>query len=225
MGAAPSGSEVVWRRRRDDHTHKGLPILPLLTLAAWDEWLSLQGASSPGAWLECAKKGSGRTTPSKGEAIEVALAYGWVDGQLDKFDDQFWLVRFTARGPRSRWSQVNRDIATRLLAEGRMTSRGRTAVEAAQSDGHWDAAYAPQSRAEVPHDLRVALEAVPDAVTYFATLRGANRYAVIYRVNEAGTAKTRAERIAKFVAMLARGETPHPSNRHKVDVGQADRQG
>jgi uncharacterized protein YdeI (YjbR/CyaY-like superfamily) len=203
-------------------THKGLPILTLSTQAAWDEWLSEHGASSPGAWLKFAKKGSGQTTLSKAEAIEVALAYGWVDGQLDKFDDQFWLVRCTRRGPRSRWSQVNRDIATRLLAEGRMTPRGRTAVEAAQSDGRWEAAYAPQGRAEVPDDLRIVLEAVPDAAAFFATLTGANRYAVIYRVNDARTAKTRAARIAKFVAMLARGETLHPSSRAKADSEQAD---
>lgn len=104
--------------------------------------------------LKFAKKGSSQTTASEAEAIEVALAHGWVDGQLDKFDDQFWLVRFTRRGPRSRWSQVNRDIASRLLAEGRLAPAGRPAVEAAQRDGRWDAAYAPQSRAEAPHDLQ-----------------------------------------------------------------------
>lgn len=206
-------------------THKGLPILTFPTQAAWDEWLFGQGAGSPGTWLKLAKKGSGKTTLSKAEAIEVALAHGWVDGQLDKFDDQFWLVRFTRRGPRSRWSQVNRDIAARLLAEGRMTSAGRAAVEAAQSDGRWDAAYAPQSRAEVPDDLRAALDGEPGAAMFFATLTGANRYAVIYRVNEARTAMTRAERITKFVAMLARGETLHPSSRHKAEVQQTDQQG
>jgi uncharacterized protein YdeI (YjbR/CyaY-like superfamily) len=206
-------------------THKGLPILACPTQAAWDGWLTEQGASSPGAWLKFAKKGSGRTTLSKAEAIEVALAYGWVDGQLDKFDDQFWLVRFTRRGPRSRWSQMNRDIAKQLLAEGRMAPAGRAAVEAAQRDGRWEAAYAPQSRAEVPEDLRAALNANPEAAAFFATLTGANRYAVIYRVNEARTAKTRSARIAKFVAMLARGETLHPSSQRKAEVEQADRQG
>ena len=206
-------------------THKGLPILTFPTQGAWDEWLSGQGAGSPGTWLKFAKMGSGETTLSKAEAIEAALAHGWVDGQLDKFDDQFWLVRFTRRRPSSRWSQVNRAIADRLLVEGRMTPAGRAAVEAAQLDGRWDAAYAPQSRAEVPDDLRAALDAEPGAAVFFASLTGANRYAVIYRVNEARTTKTRAERIAKFVAMLARGETLHPSNRRKAEVEQAERQG
>lgn len=154
----------------------------------------------------------------------MALAHGWVDGQLDTFDDRFWLVRFTRRGPRSRWSQVNRDIATRPLAEGRMTPAGRAAVEAAQRDGRWDAAYAPPSRAEVPADLRLALDAEPEAAAFFATLTGANRFAVIYRVNEAQTAKTRAERVAMFVAMLGRGETLHPSSRRKAEVEQGGRQ-
>lgn len=202
--------------------HEGLSILTFPTQAAWDEWLVEQGAISPGAWLQFAKKGSGQTTLSKAEAIEVALAHGWVDGQLDKFDEQFWLVRFTRRGPHSRWSQVNRDIAARLLAERRMTPAGRAAVETAQRDGRWGAAYAPQSRAEVPDDLRAALDARPEAAAFFASLTGANRYAVIYRVNEARTAKTRVERVAKFVAMLAQGETLHPSNRRKAEVQQAD---
>jgi uncharacterized protein YdeI (YjbR/CyaY-like superfamily) len=206
-------------------THKDLPVLAFPTQAAWSAWLTEQEARSPGAWLQFAKKGSGRTTLGKAEAIEVALAYGWVDGQLDKFDEQFWLVRFTRRGPRSRWSQVNRAIADQLLAEGRMTPAGCAAVEAAQSNGCWEAAYAPQSRAEVPDDLRAALDAEPEAAAFFATLTGANRFAVIYRVNDARTAKTRVERIAKFVAMLARGETLHPSSRHKAEVQQVRQQG
>ncbi|ARO54277.1 hypothetical protein B2G69_09005 [Methylorubrum zatmanii] len=206
-------------------THEGLPILLLPTQAAWDGWLSSQGASSAGAWLKFAKKGSGQTTLSKAEAIEAALAYGWVDGQLDKFDDQFWLVRFTRRGLRSRWSQVNCEIAAQLLAEGRMAPAGLAAVQAGRSDGRWEAAYAPQSSAEVPEELRAALDAEPKAAAFFATLTGANRYAVIYRVSDARTAKTRVERIAKFVAMLARGETLHPSSRRKAEVEHADRQG
>lgn len=206
-------------------TPSSLSILAFPTQAAWDGWLSEQGATSSGVWLQFAKKGSGETTLSKAEAIAVALAHGWVDGQLDKFDDQFWLVRFTRRDPRSRWSQVNRDIADQLIAEGRMAPAGLAAVQAAQSDGRWEAAYAPQSRAEVPEDLRAALDAEPKAAAFFATLTGANRYAVIYRVNDARTAKMRAELIAKFVEMLARGETLHPSSRRKAEIKHADRQG
>ena len=205
-------------------TPSSLPILAFPTRAAWDGWLSDQGATSSGVWIKFAKKGSGRATLSKAEAIEVALAYGWVDGQLGRFDDQFWRVRFTRRGPRSRWSQVNREIAKRLLAEGRLAPAGRAAVEAAQRDGRWEAAYAPQSRAEIPDDLRAALDANSEAAGFFADLTGADRYAVIYRVNDARTAKTRAERIATFVGMLARGEAPHASRRRDTGGTRADRQ-
>jgi uncharacterized protein YdeI (YjbR/CyaY-like superfamily) len=191
--------------------HKGLPILAFQSRADWDVWLAHRGAGSVGIWLKFAKKSSGALSVSKREAIETALAHGWIDGQLDRFDDQFWLIRFTPRGPKSKWSQINRDTALRLIAEGRMESSGLGEVERAKADGRWVAAYAPQSRAEVPEDLREALDAEPAASAFFETLKGANRYAVLYRIHDAKTAKTRAARIAKFVAMLARGETIHPT--------------
>src|SRR3954452_3750700 len=128
-------------------THKGLPVLRLSTRAAWERWLAEHGATSSGVWLTFAKKGSGQTTLSKAEAIETALAYGWVDGQLDTYDAAFWLVRFTRRSARSRWSQVNRDLVTKLLAEGRVTAAGLVEVERAKRDGRWDRAYAPQRTA------------------------------------------------------------------------------
>lgn len=194
-------------------THKDLPVHCFPTQAAWLHWLDLNGATSPGVWLSLAKKGSGETTLSKAEAVEAALAYGWVDGQLDKLDDRFWLVRFTRRGPRSRWSQLNCALAAKLQADGRMMPAGAAEVERAKQDGRWDSAYAPQSRADVPGDLQAAIEAVPSAAAFFATLTSANRYAMIYRVNDAKTAKTRADRITKFVTMLARKETLHPQDR------------
>jgi uncharacterized protein YdeI (YjbR/CyaY-like superfamily) len=191
--------------------HKGLPVLAFQDQADWEAWLARHGAESVGAWVKFAKKSAGVASVSKSEAIEAALAHGWIDGQLHPFDDQFWLARFTPRGPRSKWSQVNRDTALRLIAEGRMKPAGQAQVDKAKADGRWLAAYAPQSRAEVPADLRQALDAEPAARTLFATLKGANRYAVLYRIHDAKTAKTRAARIAKFVAMLARGETIHPA--------------
>lgn len=198
--------------------HKGLPVHDFATRAAFAAWLSEHGSTSAGVWLRFAKKGSGETTLGKAEAVEAALAHGWVDGQLDRYDDRFWLVRFTRRGPRSRWSQINRDTATRLLTEGRMTPAGLAEVERARQDGRWEAAYAPQSRAEVPGDLQAALDAEPAAAAFFATLTGANRYAVIYRVTDAKTARTRADRIMRFVARLARGETVYPqAQRGTVD--------
>lgn len=190
--------------------HKGLPIHAFADQGAWDAWLGQNGRNTAGLWLKFAKAGSGAVTVSKPQAIETALAHGWVDGQLDKFDERFWLVRFTPRGPRSKWSQINRDTALRLIAEGRMTEAGRGEVDRAQADGRWEAAYAPQSRAETPEDLQAALDHSPRAKAFFATLTGANRYAVLYRVHDAKTAKTRAARIARFVAMLEAGETVYP---------------
>ena len=191
--------------------HKGLPILAFESQVDWAAWLARHGAGSTGVWLKLAKKTSGAASVTKAEAIEAALAHGWVDGQLDRFDDRHWLVRFTPRGPRSKWSQINRDTAARLIAEGRMRPAGLAAVATARADGRWQAAYAPQSQAEVPADLRAALDAEPAAGAFFATLTGANRYAVLYRIHDAKTAKTRAARIEKFVAMLKRGATVHPT--------------
>ena len=190
--------------------HKGLTILVFQSLADWDAWLARYGAESVGVWLRFAKKSTNAPSIAKPDAIEAALAHGWIDGQLDRFDDRFWLVRFTRRGAKSKWSQINRDAAQRLIAEGRMQPAGLAEVGKARADGRWEAAYAPQSRAEVPEDLRAALDAEPAASAFFATLSGANRYAVLYRIHDAKTAKTRAARIEKFVAMLARGETLHP---------------
>jgi uncharacterized protein YdeI (YjbR/CyaY-like superfamily) len=191
--------------------HKGLPILAFASQEAWADWLSVNGRASKGLWLKLAKKGSAFESVGKAEAIETALAHGWIDGQLDRFDAAAWLVRFTPRGPASKWSQINRETALRLIEHGRMTPAGQAEIDRAKADGRWDAAYAPQSRAEVPDDLQAALDATPAAKAFFATLKGPNRYAVLYRIHDAKTAKTRAARIEKFVAMLARGETIYPA--------------
>lgn len=191
--------------------HKGLPILAFPSQGAWAEWLGVNGRDSKGLWLKLAKKGSDLVSVGKAEAIETALAHGWIDGQLDRFDAASWLVRFTPRGPASKWSQINRETAQRLIEQGRMTPAGQAQVDRARADGRWDAAYAPQSRAEVPEDLQAALDAAPAAKAFFATLTGTNRYAVLYRIHDAKTAKTRAARIETFVAMLERGETIYPT--------------
>jgi uncharacterized protein YdeI (YjbR/CyaY-like superfamily) len=190
--------------------HKGLPLLAFPAQADWDAWLAANGAASPGIWLKFAKASAGVASVSKAEAIQTALVHGWIDGQLDRFDADWWLTRFTPRGPKSKWSQINRATATRLIGEGRMAPAGMVQVERARADGRWDAAYAPQGRAEVPDDLAAALAANPQAQAFFATLKGANRYAVLYRIHDAKTATTRAARIEKFVAMLERGEVVHP---------------
>ena len=193
--------------------HRGLPILAFASQAAWEAWLAEHGAAQPGIWMKLAKKSSGANGVGKAQAIESALCHGWIDGQLDRFDEQFWLVRFTPRGRRSKWSEINVATAERLLAEGRMTSAGLAEIERAKADGRWRAAYAPQSKAEIPPDLQAALDAEPAAKAFFATLKGANRYAVLYRIHDAKTPKTRQARIEKYVSMLARGETLHPAKR------------
>jgi uncharacterized protein YdeI (YjbR/CyaY-like superfamily) len=190
--------------------HKGLPVLAFASREAWESWLAKHGGTSSGLWVKLAKKEAGVACVGKPAAIEAALAFGWIDGQLDAFDERFWLVRFTPRGPRSKWSENNVDTAKRLMAAGQMRAAGLAEVEKANADGRWDAAYAPQSRTEVPDDLQAALDASPAAKAFFATLKGANRYAVLYRIHDAKTEKTRAARIEKFVSMLAVGQTIHP---------------
>jgi uncharacterized protein YdeI (YjbR/CyaY-like superfamily) len=146
---------------------------------------------------------------SRAEAIDGALCHGWIDGQLNPFDDDWWLIRFTPRKPRSKWSEKNRARAVELMAAGRVAPAGQAEIDAAKADGRWDAAYASASKAELPDDLAVALDAEPAARAFFDTLSGANRYAILYRVHDAKKPETRAARIAKFVGMCARGETVH----------------
>jgi len=187
----------------------GLPILAFADAAAFEDWLKHAPADSPGLWLRLAKDGSGHASLSKAQAIDVALCHGWIDGQLNPYDEHWWLIRFTPRKPRSKWSQKNRERAEQLIEERRVAPAGLAAMEAARADGRWDAAYASASRAEIPADLQAALDANPAAAAFFATLTGANRYAVLYRIGAVKRAQTRARKIADFVAMLARHETLH----------------
>jgi uncharacterized protein YdeI (YjbR/CyaY-like superfamily) len=141
------------------------------------------------------------------EVLDVAICFGWIDGQRRPHDETFFLQRFTPRGPRSKWSQLNRDKALRLIEEGRMRAAGQAQVEAARADGRWDAAYEPQSRATIPEDLQRELDANPKAKAFFETLRGQNRYAFLFRLADAKRPETRARRLAQFVAMLNEGKT------------------
>jgi uncharacterized protein YdeI (YjbR/CyaY-like superfamily) len=184
-----------------------LPIAEFRDGKAFDRWLRVKSTTSPGIWLKIAKKTSGRASITKAEAIDVALCHGWIDGQIDKFDAQFWLMRFTPRRPRSKWSANNRARAIELTAKGSMHPGGLAQVEAAKADGRWEAAYASASAATIPDDLQAALNDNPKAAAFFATLTGANRYAVLYRITTVKKAETRTEKIALFVSMLARGET------------------
>jgi uncharacterized protein YdeI (YjbR/CyaY-like superfamily) len=192
-----------------DKMRAGLPILAFADARAFDTWLESQGQIAPGLWLKFAKKGAPGRTLTKAEAIDAALCHGWIDGQLDTYDEHYWLTRFTPRKPGSKWSQNNCKRATALHAEGRMRSAGLAQIELAKSDGRWDLAYAPASTAEAPPDLVAALDANPKAAAFFATLKGANRYAILYRIGAVKTPQARARKIAQFVAMLERGETIH----------------
>jgi uncharacterized protein YdeI (YjbR/CyaY-like superfamily) len=187
----------------------GLPIIGFEEPGAFDAWLATEPRTSKGLWLKLAKKSAEVASFSKAEAIDAALCHGWIDGQLDKYDEAYWLVRFTPRKRASKWSEANRTRAVELIAQGRMHPAGLAEIEAAKADGRWDAAYAPASTALVPPDLQAALDASPKAAAFFATLKGANRYAILYRISTAKRPETRARRIADFVAMLQRGETVH----------------
>lgn len=186
-----------------------LPTLGFPNAAAFESWLGDQPETTPGLWLKLAKQGSGIPSLTKAEAIDAALCHGWIDGQLAKYDAQCWLIRFTPRKARSKWSEVNRARAIELIDAGRMAAAGSAQIEAAKADGRWDIAYAPASRATVPPDLQAALDVNIKAARFFATLTGANRYAVLYRIAAAKKAETRARKIESFVAMLERGETLH----------------
>jgi uncharacterized protein YdeI (YjbR/CyaY-like superfamily) len=186
-----------------------LPLLSFPTTAAWETWLEAEHSSAAGLWLKIAKRDSQATTVNYAQALEIALCFGWIDGQKAAYDEHFWLQRFTPRKARSRWSKINRETATRLLEEGRVRAAGLAQIQAAKDDGRWAAAYEGQRVARVPEDLQRALEANAPAQDFFATLKGANRYAILYRINDAKRADTRARRIERFVEMLARGETIH----------------
>jgi uncharacterized protein YdeI (YjbR/CyaY-like superfamily) len=188
---------------------KELPILECEDRTAWERWLDAQHGSAEGVWLKIARKGSPASTVTYAEALEEALRFGWIDGQKAPYDASFWLQRFVPRGPRSKWSQVNRQKATELIEQGRMTPAGLAEVDAARQDGRWDAAYAPMRTAAVPDDFQRALDETPAAREFFATLGSSQRYSFLYRINDAKRPETRARRIREYVAMLAEGRTIH----------------
>jgi len=184
-----------------------LPLIELPDRDAWEAWLEQRHQSSPGVWLKLAKKGAPRATVTQAEAIEAALCFGWIDGQVGRVDESFYRQRFTPRRPRSKWSQINCRKALDLIDRGLMRPAGLEQVRRAQEDGRWEAAYEPQSTATVPPDFAAALAANPDAEAFFATLTGLRRYAFLYRIQDAKRPETRARRIERFVGLLAEGRT------------------
>jgi uncharacterized protein YdeI (YjbR/CyaY-like superfamily) len=188
-----------------------LEDLLLIDAAAWRAWLAAEHAQSGAVWLVLAKKGASRPTSlTYDQALEEALCHGWIDGQVRRRDDATYRQRFSPRRPRSAWSKRNVEIAERLCRDGRMQPAGLAEIERARGDGRWEAAYAGAATIEVPDELAAALAASPAALRMFETLSSQNRYSILYRIATAKRPETRARRIEKFVAMLARGETIHP---------------
>jgi uncharacterized protein YdeI (YjbR/CyaY-like superfamily) len=186
------------------------PVESFPSRDAWEAWLERQHGSSRGVWLKLAKKGSPFETVSRADALEVALCYGWIDGQADSLDDDHWLQRFTPRTARSKWSRINRDKASELIETGAMKPAGLREVERAKADGRWAAAYESPSTAVVPDDLERELAKSDRAREFFAALDRRNRYAILYRIQDAKKPETRARRIAKYVAMLDEGKKIYP---------------
>ena len=185
------------------------PVLLFETADDWAAWLEENHATSPGVWMQIGKKGSGLTSATHEEALEVALCHGWIDGQRKSLDETSFLQKFTRRGARSIWSKINRAKVEKLIESGRMRPPGLAEIERAKRDGRWDQAYDSHRTATVPGDLQAALDASPRAKAFFATLNSQNRYAILFRLQTAKKPETREKRLRDFVAMLERGETLH----------------
>lgn len=187
-----------------------MPIVEFPHQKGWAAWLAKNHGKSTGVWLRLAKKDSGIPSVNYAEAVEVALCYGWIDGQARSDSETAWLQKFTPRGKRSIWSKINRQKALALIESGKMKPPGLAEVERAKADGRWEQAYDSPKAATVPEDLQAALDANARAKAFFATLSGANRYAILFRVQTAKKAETRAKRIQQFIQMLEKHEKLHP---------------
>ncbi len=190
-------------------SEQDLPVLAFGSAADWQAWLESEHATSDGIWLKVGKKSATEPSVSYAEALEMALCFGWIDGQKRSHDGDYWLQRFTPRKPGSKWSKINTEKADALIADGRMRAPGQRQVDQARADGRWDAAYAGQRTSTVPDDLRTALDANPAAAEFFATISSVNRYAIIYRIGSVKRPETRARKIAQYVQMLGEHKTIH----------------
>lgn len=187
-----------------------LPVLSFDSQQSWEAWLDKHHAGSKGVWLKMAKKSSGIPSVDYAQALESALCYGWIDSQKAPAEGDFWLQRFTPRGPRSKWSKINRERAEALIEAGRMRPPGLKQMELARADGRWEAAYESQSRITIPEDFQAELEKEPQARAFFDTLNSTNRYAILYRIQTAKKPETRLARIRKFIEMLLNGQRIYP---------------
>ncbi|MGA9510405.1 MAG: YdeI/OmpD-associated family protein [Candidatus Sulfotelmatobacter sp.] len=189
------------------------PVWLFSSRRGWEEWLETNHRKSVGVWLRLAKKGSGLSSVSYGEALEIAICYGWIDGQKRPESEQAWLQRFVPRSAKSVWSKINREKSLALIAQGRMQAAGLEAIENAKKNGRWESAYDSPKAAEVPEDLQEALDASPGAREFFRSLDRANRYAILFRIQTVKKAATRAAKIRQFVEMLERNERIHQPRR------------
>jgi uncharacterized protein YdeI (YjbR/CyaY-like superfamily) len=188
----------------------GQAKIAFASAAEWEQWLETNHTVCEGLWIKMAKKDAGVESVRYPEVLESALCFGWIDGRREALDERHFLQRFTPRRPRSRWSRINREKVERLIVDRRMRPAGLAEVQRAKADGRWEAAYEGQRRSTVPDDLQRELDARPRARAFFAELSSQNRYAIVYRLQDARKPETRARRLAKFVAMLEAGETIHP---------------
>jgi len=186
-----------------------LPTLPFANKKKWIDWLAKQHTKSAGVWLKLAKKNTGIPSVNYEEALDVALCYGWIDGQKGSFDEQYWLQKFTPRGPKSIWSKINTEKVERLIKSREMQPAGLKAIEAAKVDGRWDAAYASQKNISVPEDFQMVLNKNKKALAFFETLTSSERYSFLFRIETAKKVETRAKRIQQFVEMLEKNEKFH----------------
>lgn len=187
-------------------TKSDLPIVSFASDKEWEQWLEENGSASNGVWIKMAKKESGIASINHPQALDVALCFGWIDGQRLKFDDQHFLQKFTPRRTKSTWSKVNQDKVAALIAAGKMREAGFKEIERAKADGRWEAAYESQSKMAIPDDLQVALNQNPKARAFFDTLNSVNRYSILYRITTAKKAETRQKRLEKFITMLNEGK-------------------
>jgi uncharacterized protein YdeI (YjbR/CyaY-like superfamily) len=225
---AKAESDGDWSSSEAHYVNVVPPIVPhpdriksFASEAAFEKWLAAHHDNESEIWIKIHKKNSGLTSVTPEQALDVCLSWGWIDGIRKSFDERSFLQRYSPRGRRSTWSQINRQHVARLVAAGRMTPHGQRQVDAARADGRWDAAYAPiraTSEASVPDDLRAAILADPRAQKTYRTLNKANLFALAFRTNAMKTPAGRATKVAALVAMLARGETimPNPSTRRRT---------
>jgi uncharacterized protein YdeI (YjbR/CyaY-like superfamily) len=185
-------------------------ILRFKSSADFRKWLEQYHAASDGLWLRIFKKGSGEKTVTYAEALDQALCYGWIDGQLKPHDAQSWLRKFMPRRPKSAWSKLNTEHAERLINAGAMTPAGLQAVQAAKADGRWEAAYASPRNARPPEDFLKRLARNRKAMAFFKTLNKANVYAIVYRLQTSKKPETREKRMQAILAMMAQGKSFHP---------------